>query len=129
MLPVGHHLFIAGALSAAIPPEGWLSPLDCFPPGNHQSRSVMIPYGNIRALAPFPSVLLALNRRLHNDYSLAGKEFSVFRCQFSEESEFLEFSELSDGYFHRGKEMRERRGANILDQIGEGKRFFTTFVD
>ena len=27
MLPVGHHLFIAGALSAAIPPEGWLPPL------------------------------------------------------------------------------------------------------
>lgn len=50
-------------------------------------------------------------------------------CQFSEESEFLEFSELSVGYFHRGKEMPERWDVNILDQIGEGKRFFTTFVD
>ena len=34
------------------------SPLECFPIGNHQSCSVMIPYGNISALARFPSVSL-----------------------------------------------------------------------
>ena len=43
----GHHLFIAGALSIAKPPERWL-PFECFPIGNHQSYPVMIPYGNIR---------------------------------------------------------------------------------
>ena len=56
-LSVGHHLSIAGALSAAKPPDDGI-PGVCFPSGNHQSCSGMIPYGNISALARFPSVSL-----------------------------------------------------------------------
>ena len=78
------NLCLAGALSAAKPPER-LPPGDCFPIGNHQPCSMMIPVGNEQNC--LPSVGIAtLNRRLKIDDALRATidavscQISVFSC-------------------------------------------------
>ena len=79
------NLCLAGVLSAAKPPER-LSPGDCFPTGNPQPCSMMIPIGNEPNC--LPSVGIAtLNRRLKIDDALRAtidaisRQISVFSCQ------------------------------------------------
>ena len=79
------NLCIAGALSTATPPER-LPFGDCFPTGNHQPCSMMIPVGNEHNC--LPSVGIAtLNRRLKIDDALRATidavscQISVISCQ------------------------------------------------
>ena len=79
------NLCLAGVLSVAKPPER-LPPVDCFPTGNPQPCSMMIPIGNEPNC--LPSVGIAtLNRRLKIDDALRAtidaisRQISVFSCQ------------------------------------------------
>ena len=70
-LPAGHHLYLAGALSEAKPPEKWLPP-EMFP---DRESSVLLrddSSGNIR-LGSLPVGIASLNRRLNLDSPPAGK--------------------------------------------------------
>ena len=78
------NLCLAGVLSVAKPPKR-LPPGDCFPTGNHQPCSMMIPVGNEQN--GLPSVGIAtLNRRLKIDDALRATidavscQISVFSC-------------------------------------------------
>ena len=77
MLPAGHHLYVAGRLSVAIPPEQLLQLL-MFP----DRESSILPHDDsLRKHPHFDSLsvgIATLNLRLYRDYPLTGKS-----CRFS----------------------------------------------
>ena len=83
VLPAGHHLYLAGALSGAKPPERWLPP-EMFPDRESSFLLRDDSSGNIR-YGSLPVGIATLNPRLQIDYPLTGKgsfHLSFYSCHF-----------------------------------------------